>query len=178
MRSSKKIWVAALTALLIAVFLEGTVFNFRAYQTYYYDEIDLTDDYKTQYLLRTDAAADNEYKKLSESATPAIVLNDINCKVNNVYFDLTTRSSYGEVVSSHIQVYMTDRSNENYIRLPAQTVMSDVEETKFLNLVTNGETERLKFNISTDRGETFTVNSIRINVRQGFNINIISRKKE
>ncbi len=169
---SKRIWVAALLAVVIALFLEGTVFNFRFYQTFDYEEKDLTDNFKTHYLMGT-GNAENEYKKLSSNTTPGILLTDINCKVNNVYFDLTTKNSYGSVVSSYIQVYMTDESNDNYLKLPAQTVFSDVEETKYLNLLTNGETEKLKFNISTDFGETYTVNSIKINVPQPFGFKII-----
>lgn len=169
---SKRVWSAALLAVVIALFLEGTVFNFRAYQTFDYEEKDLTEKFTTNYLVGT-GNAENEYKKLSSSMTPAIVINDIDCKVNNVYFDLTTKNSYNNVVSSYVQVYMTDKSNDNYQRLPAQTVISDVEETKFLNLLTNGETEKLKFSISTDFGETYTVNSIKINVPQPFVFKII-----
>ncbi|MBQ8849972.1 MAG: hypothetical protein IJ011_06565 [Clostridia bacterium] len=171
LKTSQKIWSAALVAVVIALFLESTVFNFRFYQTYDYKETDFTEDYGTQYFTKTEN--EREYKRLSKNMSPCFVLSDIDCEVNNVYFDVTTKNSYGEVVNSYVQVYMTDESNENYLKLPAQTVMTDIEETKYLNLVTNGVTEKLKFSISTDYGETFTVNSIRINVRQSFSFKII-----
>ena len=164
---SKRVWAALLLCVTLALFLEGTVFNFRAYQTYDYKETDLTDNITTSGLKST-GKGEREYKKLYSSATPTITLNDLNCKVYNVYFDLTAKKDNGEVVSAYVQTYMTDRSNANYLKLPAQTVFDGVEETKYLHLASNGESKDLKFTIATDYGETFTVNSIKINVSQPF----------
>ena len=164
---NKRIWAALLLFVTIALFLEGTVFNFRAYQSFDYEETDLTDSADITGLKKTDAGT-NEYKKSYTSSVPTIVISDIGQKINNIYIDIGTKNSYGSSVSSYVQTYMTDESNENYLKLPAQTVFGEVEETKYLYLITNGESEKLKLSISTDYGESFTINSIRINVRQPF----------
>ena len=164
---SKRVWAALLLCVAVALFLEGTVFNFRAYQSYGYEEKDLTEEYSIQGM-KPVGDSDREYKKTYSSSTPTITLYGLNCKVYNVYFDLTTKSSNGGNVSAYVQTYMTDKSNANYLKLPAQTVFDGIEETKYLYLVSNGESKDLKFTISTDFGETFTVNSIKINVAQPF----------
>ena len=164
---SKKLWAMLLIFVTVALFLEGTVFNFRAYQTFDYEATDLTENISISGLKAT-GERKNEYKKQYSSAIPTIVISNVNQKVNNVYFDITTKNKSDDNVSAYVQTYMTDKSNANYLKLPAQTVFDKVEETKYLHLITNGESENLKFTLSSDFGETYTINCIRINVRQPF----------
>lgn len=169
---SKKVWAVVLLFLIVALFFECTVFNFRAYQTFGYEETDLTETIKISGLKET-GKGENEYKKQYSSSTPTIVLSKVNQKVHNVYFDLVTKNSSGEVVSAYVQPYMTDDSNANYLKLLVQTVFADVEETKYLHLITNGDSDELKFTLSTNYGDTYTINSIKINAPQPFNFKII-----
>ena len=169
---SKKVWAAALLFLIVALFLEGTVFNFRAYQSAEYEEIDLTENISLSGLKSTENG-ENEYKKQYSSSTPTVVLPSVDQKVYNVYFDLVSKDSNGEVVSAYAQPYMTDDSNANYLKLPTQTIFGSVEETKYLYLITNGESDDLKFTLSTNYGETYTINSIKINTPQPFGFKII-----
>ena len=169
---SKKVWAAALLFLTVALFLEGTVFNFRAYQTAEYQETDLTESFTVSGLKKT-GKGENEYKKQTSSSTPTIYLKEIDQKIYNVYFDLVTKNSDGETVSAYVQSYITDESNANLLKVPAQTIFGDVDETKYLHYITNGESDELKFTLSTDYGTTYTVNSIRINVSQPFKFKII-----
>ena len=168
----KKLWAAVLLFLTVALFLEGTLFNFRSYQTYDYEEIDITENVSISGLEKINEG-ENEYKKPYVGSVPTFVILNLNEKVNNVYFDISTKDKYGQTVNSYVQTQMTDESNENYLKLPAQTVFSDVESTKYLHLVTSGESEKLKFTLSTDNGEIFTVNSIKVNVSQPFSFKIV-----
>ena len=172
LKNQKKLWLATLLFLTVALFLEGTVFNFRAYQTYDYEEIDITEDVSISGLEKTNDGED-EYKKPYVGSVPTIVIFNLNKKVNNVYFDISTKDKYGQTVNSYVQTYMTDESNENYLKLPAQTVFSEIESTKYLHLITSGESEKLKFTLSTDSGEIFNINSIKVNAVQHFRFKIV-----
>ena len=77
---SKKVWIAALLFLTVALFLEGTVFNFRAYQTAEYEETDLTETIVLSGLKNT-GKAENEYKKQYSNSTPTVFLPNIDQKV-------------------------------------------------------------------------------------------------
>lgn len=171
-RRTKETLAMLLLSVALAAFLEGTVFNFRFYQTHDYVERDLSDSYS---VYKFDVSEDDpsQYIIPEDVSSPYIEITDINEKVNNVYFDFTTINANGYVVNSYIDVYMTDESNARYLKLPSQTVMTEVEETKFLHLITNGATEKLKFVISTSYGKLFEINSIKINVPQQFNFEII-----
>ncbi len=170
-RLTRSVLATALLALVVALFLEGTVFNFRFWQTHEYEEIDLTDKLKYSYKLTKTGERENEYKP--NSTSPYVELRNLNTKVHNVYFDVTARNSNDRVVNTYVDVYMTDESNENYLKLPAQTVMTEVESTKYLYLMTNGESDDLRFVISSDYGKTFQVNSVRLNVPQAFHFNLL-----
>jgi len=171
-RKTKKVLGALVLAAIVALFLEGTVFNFRAYQTYYYEETDLTDKYESVYFVKVEGA-DKEYMRLSQNVTPYFFISDIGEKVNNVYFDITAKNSSGKTVGAYITPHMTDESNANLLKLPTQTIMDGIEETKYLNLITNGSTEKLKLSVGSDFAETYKVNSIKINVPQAFSFKLI-----
>lgn len=169
LKKTKKIIAALALAALAAVFLEGTVFNFRFWQTFDYTETDLTDGCEIYGL---EVSQDNENVYTPTSSSPYIILRDIDAKVNNVYLNVIARNSSGKALATDVTVYMTDRSNANYLKLPTQTVIDGVEGSKYLHLVTNGESDSLKFTLSGS-AKTYELESIRINVRQPFSLKII-----
>lgn len=166
----KKTLSVAVLLLATALFLEGTVFNFRFYQTYAYEQVDCSDSYTlSRHFIETEA--ENEYAV--EGDYPTIYLNDLDVKVHNIYVDITALNASRNAVNTYVGVYMTDESNENYFHLPSQTVMSEVESTKYLNLLTNGNTEKLKLELSTSYGQTYRIDGIRLNVPQPFHFSFL-----
>ncbi len=167
-KRSGKIWAVIALCALFAIFLEGTVFNFRFWQTFDYKETDLTESCH-MHNLSLSGNAENEYVPKSN---PSIELKDINTKVNNIYVDIAAYGSNGSSLSTDVTVSMTDLSNANYYKLPVQTVMDGIEGSKYLHLLTNGETEMLKLALSGS-AKTYKIESIRINVSQPFSFKII-----
>ena len=166
-KKTKRIAAALALAALVAIFLEGTVFNFRFWQTFDYSETDLTDKCEFHGL---ELSEEGVYMPISSS--PYIALSDVNTKVNNVYLNIIAKNSSGEAIATDITVHMTDFSNANYLKLPTQTVIDGVEGSKYLHLLTNGETDSLKLTLSGS-AKTYTVEGIRINARQPFSFKII-----
>ncbi len=167
-RTKKLVAVIALSAML-ALFLEGTVFNFRFWQTFDYTETDLTASY-TAYGMEPIEGETSVYEPLSSE--PYIIIRDINGKVNNIYVDIAAHSSKGKVVAADLTLYMTDESNANYLKLPVQTVIDSVEGSKYMHLLTNGSTKELKLMLSGS-ADTYTIEGIRINSPQSFSFKII-----
>lgn len=169
--NKKSAVVMLLLSCIIAVFLEGTVFNFRFYQSYEYEPKDLSEGYYLSKTLIPTGERENEY--YINGTIQNIDYYDLDIKIHNIYLDLTTRNVNDYVVNAFVDTYITDESNENYLKTPAQTVFSDVENTKYLYLMTNGQTHNLRFSLSTGYGETYQINGIYANVPQGFSLNWI-----
>ena len=171
LRHKPKKTVSVLLVIFATVlFLEGTVFNFRFYQSNDYEPVDCGNSYTlSDHFVATEK--ENEYTV--EGSYPTIFLDDLNVKIHNVYVDITALNSSGNSVNTYVEIYMTDASNENYIRLPSQTVLSEVESTKYLYLVTNGSSERIKMVLSTSYGKTYRIDGIRLNIPQPFHFSIL-----
>ncbi len=166
-------WKRALVfCALIAVFLEATLFNFRFYQSFEYEKIDLSDDlYISRQFLLVDGE-ENIYKP-NKNTTPYIEINDIDTKIYNVYVDVVAKDASGAVVNTYVTAHITDRSNENAMKLPAQTIMSDVESTKYLYVLTNGESDYLRLDFATNYAKTYQIHGIYLNTPQPLRISPI-----
>ena len=159
-----------LICALVAILLEGSVFNFRFYQSYEYEKLDLSDRMalSSSFVLKKD----NIYT-VAGSGTPSIEIKDLDMKIYNIYVDVIARDGSGNVVNAFVDTYITDESNENYFKLPSQTVMSDVESTKYLFVLTNGESDSVKLNFSTNYAKTYEINGIYVNTPQSLHISLL-----
>ncbi len=165
-RRKSSVLLALIPALLIAIFLEGTVFNFRFYQSYDYVETDCTELCLLSNKWITTGQRENEYT--INGASAYIDLYDLDTKIRNIYVDITARNANDAVVSSYVNISMTDDSNKNYLDLPTQTLMAEVESTKYMYLVTSGNSDRIRLTLFSDYAETYQINGIRLNVSQPF----------
>ncbi len=164
-------WVALTLFVLVALFLEGTVFNFRTYQTCAYQSIDVTEDcYISKAFVETDK--ENVYSVVS-GGTPYLEIQDLDEKIHNIYVDIIAKNAKGQIVNAYVDTYITDESNENYFKLPSQTVMAEVPSTKYLHVLTNGETNDLKLAISTNYAQTYQIRGIYVNMPQPMHFSIL-----
>lgn len=171
-KKSKKLFVVLIFSVLLALFLECTLFNFRVFQTFEYEPVDLSDKYDVVYMHST-GKYENEYKKPATGVTPYLYIDDLDNKINNIYFDIRAYDGKGEAVGAYVTVSVTDESNANLFRLPTQTVMHGVESTKYLNLITNGNSTALKLSVTTDFAEIYRIQCVKINVPQPFQFKIL-----
>ncbi len=158
-----------LSALCIALFLEGTIFNLRSYETYYYEPIDLTEKTEMSPTFVKLEGSINQYVANS-GATVNFEFLDLNTKIHNIYFDVKATNSSGDVLPITIRPSFTDESNELYSSTPTQTVTDDVKSSKYFYFVTNGKAEKIKFSFSSD-ATNYTVNGIYANAPKPFEFN-------
>ena len=160
-----------LAALCIALFLEGTVFNMRSYQTYYYEPIDITEKaHISPTFVKLDGTV-NQYV-VNTGATVNFEFSDLNTKVHNIYFDVRATNTSGDVLPITLRPSFTDESNELYSSTPTQTITDDVKSSKYLYFVTNGKSEKIKFSFSSD-ATNYTVNGIYANAPKPFEFNAL-----
>ena len=169
-KSSKSILSFILAALCIAIFLEGTFFNMRSYQTYYYEPIDLTKNLKIPSNLTEIEGTEGQYYAPSGS-TVIFEFTDLNTKINNVYFDVFTTAN-NEPCPVTVKTSFTDEANELYLSTPAQAVNCEVDGTKYLYLVTSGISEKIKLTITGD-ATSFMIMGIYANAPKPFSFNIV-----
>lgn len=163
---------ALLLCLLSALFLEGTVFNFRAYQTNDYETSEITSEAYISNAFIEDEEKEGIYT-VQKGGTPYLEFKDLNKKIQNIYLDVIARDSKGKIVNAYVDTYMTDASNQNYFKLPAKTVMAEVPSTQYLHVLTNGETKDLKLSFSTNYAKTYEIRGIYLNVAQPMNFSIL-----
>ena len=163
---------AAAVFFSAALFLELTVFNFRFYQTADYEAIDVTEEASLSFEDEKIDGTDNVYEIENTYAT--IRIYDINKKIHNIYLDITARDEYNNVENMYAEVSFTDESNtQTFLSAPEHTVMSRVESTKYLHLLTNGNTSDVYITLTTDYAKTYQVDGIALNVSVPFNFSII-----
>ena len=158
-----------LAALCIALFLEGTVFNLRSYQTYYYEPVNITEKAKISPTFVKLDGTKNQYV-VNPGATVNFEFPELNMKIHNIYFDAKATNASGDVLPVTIRPSFTDESNELYSSTPTQTVTDDVKSSKYIYFVTNGKSEKIKFSFSGD-ATNYTVNGIYANAPKPFEFN-------
>ncbi len=170
LKKSNSIIAFLLLSVCIALFLEGFVFNMRFYQTYYYEKYEITEKIELPYNLIPVENSKNKYK-ISNNSRVNFEFENLNRKINNIYFDISAEDDYANNEMVSVSVYITDESNELYLTLPSQDINGDVESSKYLYLLTNGETEKLKIAFSSE-GANITLNEISINRPRDFSFNL------
>jgi hypothetical protein len=172
LHEKRSLVAAALIFFCAALCLELTLFNFRFYQTSYYEAIDATDKIHFPYDSDDSKNEDNVYKIGNSYVTLRIA--DVNMKVKDVYLDIIGKDDNGNVENLYAELSFTDESNkETFIYTPEHTVMAEVESTKYLYLMTNGEVGDIYITLSTDYATTFQIDQVLFNVSAPFNFSII-----
>ena len=171
LKNSKSLLSILMFSLCVAVFLEGTVFNLRSYQTYYYEPIKLSTEFDSTNNLSPVSNTTTEYTAPS-NATITFEFTEINQKIHNVYFDVSATDNDKNAKPIKVNISFTDESNKLYLKVPSQTTTSDVESTKYLYLVTNGVSEKLKISFSSE-ATNYNINGISLNVPKPMSLNFI-----
>lgn len=150
--------------LNISLFLEFTLFNFRSYTTFPYQETVIhLEDIKTN----LKKISSNVYK-VSGNEKPYIEIKNIHKKVHNIYFDITNNSGSFQIVP-----FYTDSGNALYQQAESRFVSSKISKSKTLNFNTNGKSEKMKFVFETETNDVFTIHHIILNYSIPLEVNVI-----
>lgn len=160
----KRHWKKALLVLMAAIALELLAFNFRAWESMRFHEID---NFSVSY--GEDSQISKEGTVLFAEGQSSIELTEINQKVNNIYLDIART---GGMEDTDIQISAIDEGSAVYYLLPSITISSVDRAKQYIRLNLNGKVKSLKIEFCDMNGQEITVNQISLNVQRPFLIDL------
>lgn len=147
--------------LTIIVLLEIFVFNFG-----YWDSL----RFRKQLLNVTEYAlgegieqSGNEFIVTNKDAA-FIEIKNIKKEIKNIYLDVSIKEdTLGETRYVPISIFMTDAANEEYRELPERYIVKRINESKYIRLHLNGESNKIKIRINLPENTVFQINSLQLN---------------
>lgn len=151
--------------LLISLFLEIFIFNFRFFES-------LTFKDKTNLSISSydgmQKINDNTYKITSSSNY--IIIDNIYKKINNLYLDIDSLDNVVEY-----KIFVKDSGNKIYYRLPSRTITNSIKGSKYVKLNLSGNAHKLKIRFKYYKDNDFLkfkneikINEIKANVIKPF----------
>lgn len=153
---------------VILLILELTVFNYKFYSS-------LGNDPTMVSSVRYNNIVNNGNTLKLGSGDKYIEIPNINKHLNNVYINMEIKDDkeYKENKALNVFISATDAGNSEYFDLPERGIVYNIDQTKYIKLNLNGESEKLKINfIGSDNKEVF-IHSIVLNANMPFSFNII-----
>lgn len=149
---SRRIPVALVALLLLAVFAEVFVFNFRAFESREYQAVDLTDRISATNV-EDDLDEDGFYVMLAVGKTLFLYVHDLNMPVCNIYIELEAYCEEKAIGSFTVIPHVTDDGNALGFVCPSKAVLTSVETTHYIpmNLSGNCGELRLEIPLEADR---------------------------
>ena len=166
--------------VLIVVFLEIFLFNFRFFQTLGYEPVTLND-----------AAFDKAVNSLGNSTfrfnddNTKIKFENINTEVKNIYIDMENTKTLPlnprpEDIKENesnklvkVKITIDDFGKSNGIDMPERSIVSTVENTKYIPLNLKGESNTLIIELKNVKGKEIRINNIILNANVPFHFSIL-----
>ncbi len=168
---------------IISLLLEIFVFNFRFFETFINDEIDIN----SENIIYNDGLAYEEDNKwtndkgelrpsfyIANKNNASFEIMDIDDEVKNIYIDISNvkRKNYSNK-KTVLKIWATDEANALYFNLPERDVVRDVEKSKYISLNLSGKSEKLMVEVKANKNERFIINEIKLNVQYPMFFSII-----
>ena len=151
-----KVIKIVLVCLLISIFLEVFVFNFRFFSSLGNKSVDLTDSVvyhkvKVKKGIVTVDDIENSY----------IEIKNIDKVAKNIKLNFSNVSGYGYLV---YKIYATDEGNKNYYALPNRYLYPNIEKSKYVTLDLIGKVKDIKIMFDDNKNPfSFKLNGVSIN---------------
>ena len=90
-----------------------------------------------------------------------------------LFFDIDCRNANGETVPYRLQLAISDEGNANMYYLPAVTIYSDMQETKYVNAHSYGDVKAMRIYLWANDNATFSVEGILYNAKVSMKFSLI-----
>lgn len=159
----------SISLLVIIIFLELTLFNYKFYTNMFNEPFTVTPTYNGM----IENYGNEEF--FFGDGDKSIELKNINRHIKNIYFDAEVLdvSSKSENDKITINLSATDAGNELYFSLPERVIVKGNSQSKYIMLNLNGDTEKLKIDINGCDGKTVELKPIVLNSKVPFQFNIV-----
>lgn len=152
-----------LNIFLVSIFLEVFIFNYNTFKTLNYKP------YKVDKYNVTNAEKKSSNNYLCNDDTYFIEIENLNINIKNVYFNITNdkRDSF------YISTYFTDEANKLYERTNSRQVHNKIKNSTVLNYHFSGKSNKIKFEITCEKGDNIDIEDIIINYKIPFDFSLI-----
>ncbi len=166
----KKGFKFAIIVSLIAIALEFSLFNFRAYESLFFGEEINTNNYTLGEGLVED---ENGYIKVLEEKYNYIDVTNINAHLDNIYINF--EASENSTKSVYATIGFTDSANKYNTYGQERRINANINNKgEILRYHTAGKSKRIRIYINTvEKKDSFKINNISFNKRVPFNISLL-----
>ena len=167
---NKKYALGLLICLVLSLFVEVFVYNFRAIQSSEYNERSLISSAE---FTGGNKISSKKYMTKKDVSPIVIEITDIGEHINNIRFNAKAYNKKNEPSDITLKIEATDRANELYITsMPGRTVFVDNTLSSYIPMQLRGNSEKLKITISSKEALTVDVKDISINAPKPFSFNL------
>ena len=147
-------------ALLLALLLEVTVFQYRTYLTFRNDPIEVTPKVYAGGVQNADGS-------FTVEETLKLKTDNMEEDVNSLRlsFSIENSDSKEDAYASYVAIYARDEANEDYYIVGERNVLEEVPSTGDMILHLSGKMHSMVIIFSADEGETVRVSEMTLNPR-------------
>ena len=110
---------------------------------------------------------------LSSGQKGYLNLSGMSGEPGYLFFDIDCRNANGETVPYRLQLAIADEGNAQMYYLPAVTIYSDVQETKYVNTHSYGDVKAMRIYLWANENATFSVGRMLYNAKVPMNFSVI-----
>ena len=110
---------------------------------------------------------------LSSGQKGYLSLSGMSGEPGYLFFDIDCKNANGKTVPYRLQLAISDEGNAEMYYLPAVTVYSDVQETKYVNAHSYGDVKAMRIYLWANDNATFSVEGILYNAKVPMNFSLI-----
>ena len=157
-----------LFAVMLAILLEVTVFQYRTYRTIFNEPLQVE---PVVYA----GGVQNEDGSFTVTETLKIQVKELEENVNSLQLSVTRQNSDGGEAENgtYLSLYVRDEANEDYCVLGDRQVIPQVSSTNYMILHPAGKLHSIVIVFSAAVGDTIRVDSMTLNPRIPMNISLL-----
>lgn len=147
---------------LLAVVLEVFVFNFRFFQSMFFEEVE---GVQVNYVGLTDRG--NGVYNVTAESDAYIELTFPYQNIKNIHIDMK-QEVVSELYANGVKITLsaTDEGNAYYYDMPSQIIVPDNKASQYLTLHTAGKADKIKILIQDVPGKNIVINDISLNAER------------
>ena len=147
-------------ALILAVILELTVFQYRTYLTMFNTPLEVEPVVYAGGVQNADGS-------FTVVDTLKLRTDNMEEKVNSLHLSFTVQSTDSEedAYASYVGIYARDEANEDYYIVGDRNVLEEVPSTGYMTLHLSGKMHSMVFIFSADEGDVVRINTMTLNPR-------------
>lgn len=146
-RTSRRIPLALLSLLLLALFCEVFVFNFRSFETMDYTPTDLTERITLSNVESEEPDADGFYTALHREKTVFLFFGELDLPLNDLHLVLEAECDGKPVTYLQITPLLSDEGNAIPYAVTAKTVYPSVASSSYIYFNLSGNCRSLRLSV-------------------------------